>query len=100
MEPSEPFHVLAFMVPSSSHDLRLKGRKRFEMMSMSRNAMLLMALMLAAATAATAATAFAGSKKPAAQVSDQVADAVTTAASAARTAKIRTLVVNPNTQKR
>lgn len=69
------------------------------MMSMSRKAMFFMALMLAAATAATAATAFAGpSDKPV--VADQVADAVTAAANAARAAKVRTLVVIPNHQKK
>jgi hypothetical protein len=69
------------------------------MMSMSRRAMFIMALMLAAATAATAATAFAGQgDKP--TVSGQVADAVTAAANAARAAKLRTLIVLPNNQKR
>lgn len=69
------------------------------MMSMSRRAMFTMALMLAAATAATAATAFAGSSDKQA-VSGQVADAVTASANAARTAKVRTLIVLPNHQKR
>ena len=69
------------------------------MMSMSRKAMFIMALTLAAATAATAATAFAGpTDRPA--VAGQVADAVAAAAKAARTAKVRTLIVLPNHKKR
>ncbi len=70
------------------------------MMSMSRNAMLLMALMLAAATVATAATAFAGSKKPVVQVQYQVADAAVVSAGAVRLAKLRSLAVVPNSPNR
>ncbi len=58
-------------------------------MSMSRKAMILMAVMLALATAATAATAFAGTRKKLPQVSQQVVEAIYIASDAVRHAKLR-----------
>jgi hypothetical protein len=58
-------------------------------MSMSRKAMILMAVMLALATAATAATAFAGTRKKLPQVSNQIVEAIETASDASRRATLR-----------
>jgi ABC-type glycerol-3-phosphate transport system substrate-binding protein len=68
------------------------------MMSLSRKALLLMALILAAATAATAATAFAGVKKKLPHAGFQVVEAIKISADAAQHTKVRNLrVVNGNT---
>jgi hypothetical protein len=61
------------------------------MLSMSRRAMILMALLLAAATAATAATAFAGDRDCGADRAKLVAQSVYASADAARAAKLRSL---------
>lgn len=58
-------------------------------MSMSRKAMILMAVMLALATAATAATAFAGTRKKLPDVSQQVVSSIHIASDAARNATLR-----------
>ena len=63
------------------------------MLSMSRKAMILMALMLAAATAATAATAFAAAGEPDRQVHRKVIQGINTSSDAAVKAKLRTLKV-------
>ncbi len=61
------------------------------MLSMSRKAMILMALMLAAATAATAATAFASAGEPDRQVHRKVIQGIHTSSNAQLKAKLRTL---------
>ena len=66
------------------------------MLSMSRKAMIIMALMLAAATAATAATAFAGEKDHGADTVRVIAKAINTSADAARQANVRTLRIVRN----
>lgn len=58
-------------------------------MSMSRKAMILMAVMLALATAATAATAFAGTRKKLPEISQQVVSSIHIASDAARHATLR-----------
>ncbi len=67
------------------------------MLSMSRKAMILMALMLAAATAATAATAFADTparkKLPRNAVSQQVIQTVNAGKDAALKATVRNVVI-------
>ncbi len=62
------------------------------MLSMSRKAMILMAVFLAAATAATAATAFAGARKKLPPVSGQVSQAIHTSNDAIRNARVKVLV--------
>ena len=63
------------------------------MKTMSRKAMILMALMLAAATAATAATAFAGQVPPQNAVEKQVIWAINIASDAALRVKVRSLSI-------
>lgn len=63
------------------------------MLSMSRKAMILMALMLAAATAATAATALAAAGEPDRQVQRKVVQAIHTSADAATNARLRSLKI-------
>ena len=63
------------------------------MTTMSRKAMILMALMLAAATAATAATAFAGQLPPHNAVEKQVIEAINIASDAALRVKVRSLSI-------
>ena len=63
---------------------------RFEMKTMSRKAMILMALMLAAATAATAATAFAG-ELPRNAAGKQVVEAIYLVSDAACKVQVRSL---------
>lgn len=63
------------------------------MLSMSRKAMILMALMLAAATAATAATAFASAGEVDRQVQRRVVQGINTSSDATLKAKLRTLKV-------
>ena len=65
------------------------------MKSMSRNALVLMALMLVAATAATAATAFAGTTRKLPAVERQVVDAIQASADAVQRAKIRNVRYAP-----
>ena len=60
-------------------------------MSMSRKAMILMAVMLALATAATAATAFAGTRKKLPEISQQVVEAIYIASDASRHARLKLL---------
>ena len=60
------------------------------MISMSRKALILMALMLMAATAATAATAFAGTTKKLPAVEKQVVDGIQSSADAVRRSKVKT----------
>lgn len=63
------------------------------MLSMSRKAMILMALMLAAATAATAATAFAAAGEMDREVHRKVIQGIHTTSDAQIKAKLRTLKV-------
>ena len=58
-------------------------------MSMSRGAMILMAVVLALATAATATTAFAGAREKLPNVSKSIIDAIEIASDATQHARLR-----------
>ena len=58
-------------------------------MSMSRTAMILMAVVLALATAATAATAFAGTREKSPNLSKAIVEAIEIASDATQHARVR-----------